>query len=154
MPKLIKLLGYIFVCEAAGVIGSLFTFSSIQNWYQFLNKPAFSPPNWIFGPVWTVLYALMGIALFRVVEKKTKNISNAVKLFWWQLGFNFIWTPVFFGARNLGGAFLIIAILFVLIVMTIKSFAKIDRISAYLLAPYLVWVGFASILNFSVWILN
>ncbi len=156
MLKFFKLLGLIIFCQMVGVVGSYFTFASIPTWYAGLVKPSFSPPNYLFGPVWTVLYTLMGISVYRILElsKKKKGRDTALNLFWWQLFFNFIWTPVFFGARNLFGGLIIISVLVVLLVRTIKVFSKLDKLSAYLLIPYLFWVSFATVLNFSIWFLN
>jgi len=155
MPKFLKLILLIILCQMVGIVGSYYTINSIPTWYAFLDKPFFNPPNFVFGPVWTTLYTLMGISVYRVMEgKKKKEKQPALNLFWWQLGFNFVWTPIFFGAQNLFGALLIILILWVLIFNTIKAFKKIDKLSSYLLWPYLAWVSFATLLNFSLWLLN
>lgn len=156
MPKFLKLLGLIIFCQMAGLIGSYFTFSSIPTWYMGLIKPTFSPPNYLFGPVWTILYTLMGISVYRILElpKTKRGKKEALNLFWWQLFFNFIWTPIFFGARNLSGGLVVIVVMWFLILKTIRAFLKLDRVSAYLLYPYLIWVSFATILNFSLWLLN
>lgn len=147
---------FILLCELVGIIGSIFTFTSIADWYVYLNKPFFSPPNYLFGPVWTTLYALMGISVYLIWIKRVKNkkAEDGLKLFWIQLALNFIWTPVFFGAKNLFMALVVIGLLWVYIVKTIKAFAKVNKTAAYLLYPYLAWVSFASLLNFSLWILN
>ena len=125
-------------------------------WYSTLSKPFFTPPSWIFGPAWTTLYTLMAISAFLVWRKgfKKKQIKNALKLFAIQLFLNAIWSPVFFGAHNLLLALIIIIAMWFYIVKTIKAFAKIDRVASYLLYPYIAWVSFASILNFSLWLLN
>ena len=149
MKKFLTPIVFIIGCELVGFIGSAFTFSSIPNWYVYLNKPIFSPPNWLFGPVWTLLYALMGISAYLVWKKK-----GSLNLFLIQLGLNFIWTPIFFGARNLFLALVVIVVMWIYIVKTIKAFAKIDKTASYLLYPYLAWVSFATILNFSIWFLN
>lgn len=139
----------IFLCEGAGVLGSIFTFSSIPTWYATLDKPVFSPPNWVFGPVWTILYLLMGISLYLVWQKK-----KVPAVFWVQLALNALWSVIFFGLKNPVLAMLDIAVLWVAIYLTIKSFYSISKIAAYLLLPYLIWVTFASILNLSIVILN
>lgn len=149
MPKYLKLILLILLCNFVGIAGSYFTFNSIPTWYVYLNKPFFSPPNYLFGPVWTILYILMGISAFMVWENK-----KAMKYFWIQLFLNGIWTPIFFGAKNLGLAFVVIVIMWVYIVKTIKAFAKVNKKASYLLYPYLIWVSFASLLNFSIWFLN
>jgi translocator protein len=144
-----KLLISIIVCLSAGLIGSLFTFAAIPTWYAGLIKPSFSPPNWIFGPVWTTLYILMGIAMYLVWQKKRK-----LTLFLIHLGFNAGWSIVFFGLHSIAGGMVTIVILWGLIVALIREFYRIDRRASYLLVPYLVWVSFASVLNFSLISLN
>ncbi|MCX6705274.1 MAG: tryptophan-rich sensory protein, partial [Candidatus Woesebacteria bacterium] len=154
--KLLKYLLSIGVCFLAGGIGTLFTVSAIPTWYAFLNKPAFSPPNWLFGPAWTTLYTLMGISLAMVWRKglKTRKVRDAIYLFGVQLALNAIWSPVFFGAKNLFLALIVIVFMWVFILKTILAFGKINKTASYLLYPYIAWVSFATILNFSVWILN
>ena len=156
MYKLLRYLLSIGVCFLAGGIGTLFTVSAIPTWYAFLNKPAFSPPNWLFGPAWTTLYTLMGISLAMVWRKglKTRKVRDAIYLFGVQLALNAIWSPVFFGAKNLFLALIIIVFMWVFILKTILAFGKINKTASYLLYPYIAWVSFATILNFSVWILN
>ncbi|MDP3973748.1 MAG: TspO/MBR family protein [Candidatus Daviesbacteria bacterium] len=156
MPKnLSKLILSIGLCLGAGIIGSFFTVSSIPEWYFTLNKPFFSPPNWIFGPVWTILYVMMGIALYLVLSAKWEVQSQkAVRIFAVQLILNALWSIIFFGMRNPVLALVDIVALWITIVLTIKFFSKINKLSAYLLYPYLAWVSFASILNLAVVILN
>lgn len=156
MKNFIKLFGSILICFTAGGLGTLFTTSAIPTWYATLNKPSFNPPNYLFGPVWTLLYILMGISLYIIWNKgfKNKKVKDAIYLFGIQLFLNAIWSPVFFGAHNLLLALIIIIAMWIYIVKTIKAFARIDKTASYLLYPYLAWVSFASILNFSVWLLN
>lgn len=156
MKNFLKIIVSLLICFTAAALGNVFTISSIPTWYAGLNKPPFNPPNYLFGPVWTILYILMAISLFLVWKKglKDKKIKDAIKIFAIQLILNAIWSPVFFGARNLFLAFIIIVVMWIFILKTIRAFAKIDKISSYLLYPYLAWVSFASILNFSVWFLN
>lgn len=156
MKNFLKLTLSILVCFLAGGIGTIFTSSAIPTWFSTLDKPFFNPPNYLFAPVWTILYILMGISVYLIWNKgfKTKKVRDAVYIFGIQLILNTIWSPVFFGAHNLFLAFVIIVVLWIYIVKTIKAFAKIDKFSAYLLYPYLIWVTFASILNFSIWFLN
>lgn len=157
MPKeLVKLFTSIGLSLGAGLIGSIFTFSAIPGWYSSLNKPTFSPPNWIFGPVWTTLYILMGIALYLVWKMglKKKEVNIAFNLFLVHLLINALWSIVFFGMKEIFLALIVILILWVMIVVLIKLFWKINRNSAYILLPYLAWVSFATILNFSIWQLN
>lgn len=151
IPQLILSIG---LCLGAGVLGSFFTISSIPTWYVTLNKPAFSPPNWVFGPAWTILYILMGISLYLVWTSKGKLKQNALNLFFVQLGLNVLWSIIFFGMRNPTLALIDIIALWVLIFLTIKSFTKISKLAGNLLIPYLLWVSFASVLNLAIVFLN
>jgi tryptophan-rich sensory protein len=144
-----NLLVSIIVCQAAGLIGSLFTFAAIPTWYASLVKPSFSPPNWLFGPVWTTLYIFMGVAMYLVWQKKA-----AVNLFLIHLVFNAGWSIVFFGLQSMLGGMVALLILWGFIIFLIREFYRIDRRAAYLLIPYLVWVSFAGVLNFSLLLLN
>ena len=145
-----QVIGFILLCQAAGTIGSIFTFSAIPNWYAYLNKPFFNPPNWIFGPVWTTLYTLMGISVY-LVWKKRKGIPF---WFWVQLVLNALWSILFFGLQNPILAFVGVIFLWLSIFLTITSFYRIHKTAAYLLVPYLLWVTFASLLNASIALLN
>lgn len=146
-----KLIFSIFLCELAGIIGGLFTSQAIPTWYADLEKPFFNPPSWIFGPVWIVLYALMGISIYLIWKKTTKG---PFVLFWIHLFFNATWSIVFFGLKNPGLAFLNILIIWILILVLMIKFWKINKYSTYLLIPYFLWVSFASILNYFIWYLN
>lgn len=148
--KILKIFLAIGICLGAGVIGSLFTAPAIPTWYATLNKPFFSPPNWVFGPVWTVLYVLMGISLYLVWGKKKVNL----KWFWVQLFLNTIWSVAFFGLKSPALAFVVIILLWFSIFQTIKTFAKVNKTVSFLLWPYFVWVSFATILNLALVILN
>jgi len=139
----------ILTCEAVGILGSIATVSSVNSWYTTLNKPFFNPPPWLFGPVWTLLYFLMGIALYWMWERK--KISS---WFWIQLFLNFTWSFAFFGFKMPGLAFLNIILLWIAIIRTIKNFYLEYKPAGLILLPYLFWVTFASLLNFAVWILN
>ena len=151
----VKLVISISVCIVAGIIGSVFTISSIPVWYDTLNKPFFNPPGWLFAPVWAILYILMGIALFFIWKApKVKKTNEGLMLFGAQLVFNVIWTIVFFGFRSVIGGVLSIVILLILIVMTTLQFYRIDKRAAYLMLPYLLWVCFATMLNVSIYLLN
>lgn len=153
--NIIKLISAILICFMAAGVGSYFTAPSINSWYTTLNKPFFNPPNWIFGPVWSLLYTMMGIALYIIWNKKTKtNKSNCYKYFFMQLSFNTMWSIVFFGWYNPLLSLLVIIILWTTIFLTIKNFLKVSKFAGYLLYPYLAWVSFASILNLSIVILN
>ncbi len=151
-----KLLSSVLFCELIGLISTSFTITSIPTWYAGLIKPPFSPPNWIFGPVWTILYCLMGIAAYLVWEKgiKIRKVKIALKYFLIQLFFNFIWSPLFFGFHLPLIALFDIFILLVMIVIIMKQFHGISKLAFYLLIPYLLWVSFATLLNLSVVVLN
>ena len=156
MKKLPKIIIAVAVCLGIGFFSGFATQSSIDSWYETLNKPAFNPPNWIFAPVWTLLYILMGIAAGIVWSKgfHHKWVKTALYHFIFQLLFNGLWSIVFFGFRSPGFALIVILVLLVLIVLTYKWFKIVNNTAAYLLLPYLLWVGFATILNFSIWQLN
>lgn len=142
------------VCLSAGILGSFFTVSSIPTWYVTLNKPVFSPPNWVFGPVWTLLYIMIGVSFYLIWVSKVKNKQRAIHLFLIQLILNALWSIIFFGMKNPVLALVDIVVLWVVIVLTIKSFHKINKLAAKLLYPYIAWVSFAAILNLYIVILN
>ncbi|NQU84089.1 MAG: tryptophan-rich sensory protein [Parcubacteria group bacterium] len=146
----------LIVPQLVGLSGVLFTNPAITTWYASLVRPSFSPPNWIFGPAWTILYLLMGVSVYLVWKKakKSKAAKRATWLFWIHLVFNAAWTPIFFGLRNPGWALVNIIILWFLIVFLIVKFWKIHKWAAILLIPYLLWVSFATVLNYSLWMLN
>ncbi len=154
--KILAIIFWIALCLAVGGLSSVFTSSQIDTWYYLLNKPIFNPPNWLFAPVWTVLYILMGISAFLVCASGcTKdNVKKATSLFLFQLTLNFIWSFVFFEMHDLWFAFAEIIALVLAIIWTILFFYKLSKPAAYLLIPYLTWVVFASILNLSIAILN
>ncbi|MFA6307731.1 MAG: TspO/MBR family protein [Patescibacteria group bacterium] len=154
--KPIKLSAAILMSLAAGAIGSAFTFTGIDSWYQYLNKPSFNPPSWIFGPVWTTLYILMGIALYLIWQEGLKKafVKNSFILFIVNLVLNSLWSITFFGLQNPALAFLVIVLLWITILVLIIRFYRINKLASYLLIPYLLWVSFASVLNFSIWQLN
>lgn len=156
MKNALKLIIAILVSEAAGGIGSLFTASSVGGWYADLAKPALNPPGWVFGPVWTTLYALMGVAAFLVWKNGWgwKKVRVALGVFGIQLVLNAAWSIVFFGLHSPGWALVNIIVLWLAIVWTIAVFYRISKPGAYLLLPYLLWVSFASYLNYSIWMLN
>jgi translocator protein len=141
------------------IIGSLsgfFTADGVNGWYATANKPWFNPPNWLFGPVWTVLYLLMGIALFLVWRSDAgKTVKQtAIILFAVQLLLNFFWSLIFFKMQQLGWAFAEIIAMWLMILLTIIWFGKINSTAAWLLVPYISWVSFASVLNYALWKLN
>jgi tryptophan-rich sensory protein len=142
-------------CFGAAAIGSLFTGPAVGAWYQQIRKPAFSPPDWLFGPVWTTLYAIMSVAVWLVWRKgDTAARSAALALFGLQLVLNAAWSPIFFGLRSFGGAFADIVALWLAIVATLVAFLRVSVPAGVLLVPYLGWVSFAAVLNFAIWRLN
>jgi benzodiazapine receptor len=151
-----KLVIAIVVSELAGIIGSVFTISAIPTWYATLVKPALNPPAWVFGPVWTTLYALMGVATFLVWKKgwEKKEVKTALGIFGIQLVLNTLWSVIFFGLHSPGAALVDIIFLWLAILATIIAFAKISRPAAWLLVPYILWVSFAAYLNYAIWMLN
>lgn len=152
----LKLVIAVVVSELAGIIGSIFTISAIPTWYAALAKPALNPPSWLFAPVWTTLYLLMGIAAFLVWRKgwEQKEVRIALFIFGIQLILNALWSIIFFGLHNPAWALVNIIGLWLAIVGAIVAFHKISRPAAYLLIPYIFWVSFAAYLNYSIWILN
>lgn len=156
MSNFLKVIFFIVLCELIGLVGSLFTFPSITTWYATLVKPELAPPNWVFGPVWTALYAFMGIAAFLIWEKGTerREVRIALGIFVAQLILNTLWTIIFFGLHSPAGAFVEIVILWLTILATIITFGRISKPAAWLLIPYIAWVTFADYLNYSIWQLN
>lgn len=156
MKNLLKLVFAVIFCELVGLIATPFTISAIPTWYQTLNKPFFSPPNWIFAPVWTTLYFLMGVALYLIWQRgiKKDNVQDAVKLFLLQLFLNFTWSLIFFGLHLPFLAFINIVLLWASILLCIKVFYSLNKTASFILIPYLLWVSFASILNLAIVILN
>lgn len=156
MKKLSKFLISTIGCELVGVAATPFTISSIPTWYQTLTKPSFSPPNWVFGPAWTILYFLMGVAAYLIWIKglEKKAVKTALTFFIAQLVFNFFWSILFFGLHSPILGLVDILILWALILITIIKFHKISKTASYLLIPYILWVSFATILNLSIVLLN
>ena len=147
---------FIFLCLIFGNgIGGYFTFVSVETWYQTLNKPNFNPPDWVFGPVWTTLYVLMGVSIWLIWKKETSKIRTiSMIIFWVQFFFNIFWTYLFFGIQRIDLGLFEIFFLIFLILINIIYFYKIDKIASYLLVPYVLWVSYASILNYKIWVLN
>jgi tryptophan-rich sensory protein len=156
MKNFWKLIVSLLITFAAAAIGSLATFNSIPTWYQTLNPTAITPPNWVFGPAWTLLYILMAIALFLVwCEGWDKQaVRQGFVLFINQLILNAMWSIIFFAQHQIFFAFIEIIILWATILLTIIWFSKASKIAAWLMAPYLAWVTFAGILNFLVYLAN
>jgi translocator protein len=152
--KPFKLIASIALPLFAGFLGSLANMASLDTWYETIAKPVFNPPNWVFAPVWTLLFILMGISLYIVWEKNSRHKRTALLLFGVQLLLNILWSALFFGLRNPLAAFIEILALLGAIVLTIILFGRISKPAAYLLVPYLLWVSFAAILNISIVILN
>jgi tryptophan-rich sensory protein len=151
----VVLLGSIVVCELAGIVPSILTAEDVATWYPTLAKPAFTPPSWVFGPVWTTLYLLMGVALYLVWRSDRGRVRRvALAAFGVQLVLNAAWSLVFFGSREIFGGLVVIVALLAVILATMALFARIDRRAAALLVPYLLWVGFATALNYELWQLN
>jgi len=156
MKDLPKLIVAVIGCELVGLLGTPFTVTAIPAWYTTLNKPFFAPPNWIFGPVWTLLYFLMGISIYLIWKQgwKKKKIRIAVQFFFTQLALNFIWTPIFFGLRSPGLGLIVIVAMWIFIVLTMRKFYPLSKLAFYLLMPYLLWVSFATLLNAAILVLN
>jgi benzodiazapine receptor len=149
MKKFLRLIFAIIICHAAGIVGSFFTVSEIDSWYSFLEKPSFSPPNWIFAPVWLTLYTLMGVTLYLIWQNKKIRT-----LFLLHLVFNAAWSILFFGFHWVLFAFVDIIILTGMIALLIVLSQRVNRKVPYLLLPYFLWVCFASVLNFYLYVLN
>ncbi|MGQ9604441.1 MAG: TspO/MBR family protein [bacterium] len=154
--QVVKLLISLLICFLPGLIGSRITSKAIPEWYNYLKKPAFTPPNWLFGPAWTALYALMGIGLFLIWRKGISSFAVKIALIFFaiQLVINAIWSPVFFGLRSPGFGLMVIVALWIAIVFTIRHFLPISRTAGFLLIPYLAWVSYALVLNLSIYTLN
>lgn len=157
MNKTVKIIIALIVCLAVGYSASLVTRPSVESWYPTIEKPFFNPPNWIFMPVWTILYIFMAVAAGLVWDKineQTEKVKKALLFFLIQLILNSIWSYLFFGLKNPMLALIEIVILWLMIYETYLKFIKINKIAAYLLIPYLAWVAFATVLNASIWWLN
>jgi tryptophan-rich sensory protein len=151
-----KLVVSILIPQVVAGVVAYFTVTGNGSWYQSIEKPAWNPPNWLFGPVWITLYIMMGIAFYLIWKSGNEGFQKKKAMGLWmaQLVLNFFWTIIFFGNEQILGAFLEILILWILILLTIFAFAKIDKRAAWLLVPYISWVSFAAMLNFAIWELN
>lgn len=146
---------FLVICFGIAVIGGMTTAASVSSWYPTLVKPPFNPPDWVFGPVWSILYLLIAISGWRVwLRRGFSGAPGAMALYGAHLLANLAWSLIFFGLRSPGLALMDIVLLLILIGLNIRAFSRIDGTAAHLLWPYFGWVGFAAILNFSIWILN
>lgn len=156
MNNIAKLAISIAIPIAIGATAGFFTVTGVESWYQTIQKPSWNPPSWVFGPVWTTLYIMMGIALF-LIWKSGANDSlkrTAIGLFAVQLVLNFFWSFIFFDQQQPGWALAEIIVMWFAILITIFAFAKVNKTAAWLLVPYISWVSFATILNYTIWKLN
>lgn len=144
---------FLTICLGVMAIGGAITSTTVGTWYQTLAKPAFAPPDWVFGPVWATLYIMMAIAGW-LAWRRAGLRNPGLSLFIAQLALNLAWSGLFFGMRWIGLAFIEILILWIAIAMTMRAFWGIDRIAALLFVPYLVWVGYAAALNGAIWAIN
>ena len=156
MSNTLKLIISILIPVAIGATAGFFTATGMGSWYQTIQKPSWNPPGWIFGPVWTTLYIMMGIALFLVWRSGATDglKKTAISLFAIQLVLNFFWSFIFFKLQLPGWAFAEIILMWIMIFISILWFGKISSTAAWLLVPYISWVSFASVLNYAVWKLN
>ncbi len=148
---------FVLGCELVGILSALIVPTAQSAWFQALEKPFFNPPNWLFGPVWTLLYAFMGVAAYLVWRQRDRlrqPVRQALLLFAGQLALNAAWTPVFFGLQAVGAALVVIVLLDVALALTIRAFFPLSRTAGWLLVPYLAWVLFATVLNAAIWLLN
>lgn len=150
-----KLIISIVATVGIGSLGGIFTIAEIPNWYAGLNKPSFNPPNWLFGPVWTSLYTMMGIAFYLIWKQPaTDTRKKAIQIFIIQFVLNFFWSIIFFSLHSIGAALIEIIVMWIFILLTIIQFSKLSKPAAWLLVPYIAWVSFATILTASIWKLN
>ncbi len=156
MNNITKLSVSIGLTLLTGVIGSLFTSSAVNGWYLTLEKPVLNPPSWIFGPMWTLLYIMMGVAAFIIWKKgwSRRDVKLALLIFGVQLLLNAGWSIIFFGLRSPGWALLELIVLWFIILWMMVIFYRISKPTIYLILPYLIWTGFAGYLNYAIWSLN
>jgi tryptophan-rich sensory protein len=157
MQKILRIAVVLMTCLVVGYLSGMVTRDSITTWYPTLVKPSFNPPNWIFAPVWTILYIMMGVAggmVWNRMEQDAENVKKAFMFFIIQLALNAIWSLLFFYLHNPFLSLIEIVLLWLLIFETYTQFKKIDKVAGMLLVPYLAWVSFAMVLNGSIWWLN
>ena len=154
--KVLKFIISILICQSAGIFGSIFTFEAVPDWYSTLTKPTFAPPGWVFGPVWIILYFLMGVSLYTVwvSESKPKIRKVFFTVFGIQLVLNALWSLLFFGLRSPLLGLVDIILLDIMVLTTIIYAKSVSKLAAILLVPYLVWIIFATILNSAIFLLN
>lgn len=152
--NLLRLIASLALPLAVGAIGGLVTGGSVRDWYPTLAKPGFNPPDWVFGPVWTALYVLMGFAAWRVWIKRGTLKDTAFALYGLQLALNLLWSILFFGLHAPGIALIDLVLLLAAILATYRAFRRSDAIAAACLVPYIAWVSFAGVLNAGIWWLN
>ena len=153
--NIVKLVISLIITVGLGSLGGIFTISEIPNWYAGLQKPSFNPPNWLFGPVWTLLYILMGISVYLIWKQPVSTERNTgLILFVIQFVLNFCWSIIFFKQHQLGWALVEIIVMWVFILLTIIWFGKMSSTASWLLVPYISWVSFAALLNAAIWKLN
>jgi tryptophan-rich sensory protein len=153
--KFVRLIGFVLITLTVGGISSYFTAGQVNTWFTTVNKPSFNPPNWVFGPVWSVLYIMMGVSVFLVWQQPaSKQRTLALPIFGIQLMLNFWWSIIFFKFHAMGWALVEIIALWCSILLTIISFSKLSKLAAWLLVPYIAWVSFATLLNSAFWYLN
>lgn len=157
MSKYLRIIYCVAICLVVGYLSSITTQSSINTWYPTLIKPIFNPPNWLFAPVWTLLFIMMGIAagmIWNQLENQRELVKKALLFFTVQLLLNALWSYLFFGLNNVLLALIEVILLWLVIYETFHIFKKIDKKAAYLFIPYLIWVAFAAVLNGSIYYLN
>ena len=157
MNKISRIAIVVIICLAVGYLSGMVTRASITTWYPTLVKPSFNPPNWIFAPVWTSLYVMMGVAaglIWNQITTQKAAVTKALQFFTIQLVLNALWSYLFFGLHNLMLATIEVVLLWLMIFETYSQFAKINKTASYLMLPYLAWVSFASVLTASIWWLN
>ncbi len=152
--NLVALGGFLAASAAVAAVGGAATATSVTTWYPSLVKPPFNPPDWVFGPVWTVLYIMMAVASWRVWCSDKPGRGPALVAYALQLVLNLGWSLIFFGLQQPGLAFIEIIALVAMVALTLQRFWKIDQVAAVMLAPYLAWISFATILNAAIWMLN
>ncbi|MFO7734755.1 MAG: TspO/MBR family protein [bacterium] len=154
--NIVKFVISLLLCQFTGFLGSLFTKTSVQSWYRTIEKPTFNPPDYLFAPVWTILFILMGISFFLVWKNndKPEEKTFAVMLFLFHLVVNISWSAVFFWMQSITGGFFVILFLLAMILLLIMYFRDFSAMASILLVPYFLWVSFAAILNYSIMVLN